>query len=201
MKNLPIALAFALLLTACGKEGADQTAADAPAESRRAGRPAGDARAADERGRPHRGQARHGSSPAAGARTANKARDQYRHPKETLTFFGVKAGRDAYRDHAGRRLVRRDPGAADERQRHLHRRGRQAEESGRRGRARQQRDSRRNSPTTKPNTAKPRSSNSTARRRTSARRVRPMSWSRSATCTTGLPAAPRRRCSRRSTTC
>ncbi len=31
MKNLPIALAFAVLLAACGKQGADETAQTAPA--------------------------------------------------------------------------------------------------------------------------------------------------------------------------
>jgi len=91
MKRFPIALlAASVLLAACGKEGADQTATTAPA--------AKPAAAPDQPANP--------TAPAsATAATAakldtilagswrsdkNKARDQYRHPKETLVFFGVK---------------------------------------------------------------------------------------------------------------
>lgn len=90
MKKLPIALLAALVLAACGKEGADQTAATAPA--------AKPAAPLDQPTTP---------APPASATAAtaaklepilagswrsdkNKARDEYRHPKETLTFFGVK---------------------------------------------------------------------------------------------------------------
>ena len=96
MKKLPIALAFAVLLAACGKEGADQAAQTAPAAP-----PAPKAAAPlDQPATPTRRRA-----PAAliGAKLdtviagswrsdKNKARDQYRHPKETLEFFGVKPG-------------------------------------------------------------------------------------------------------------
>ncbi len=91
MKKLPIALLAALVLAACGKEGADQTAATAPA--------AKPAAPLDQPATP---------APPASATAAtaakldpilagswrsdkNKARDEYRHPKETLTFFGVQA--------------------------------------------------------------------------------------------------------------
>ncbi len=42
---------------------------------------------------------------------ANKARDKYRHPKETLLFFGLKPEYDGGRDHPRGGLVHRDPGA------------------------------------------------------------------------------------------
>jgi len=92
MKNLPIALALAILLTACGKEGTDQTAASsappkAAAPLDQPATPAPPASAADLTGE------RLDRILTGGWRSEkNKARDQYRHPKETLTFFGVKAG-------------------------------------------------------------------------------------------------------------
>jgi predicted methyltransferase len=90
MKKLPIALLAAVVLAACGKEGADQTAATAPTSK--------PAAPLDQPATP---------SPPASATAAtaakldpilagswrsdsNKARDQYRHPKETLTFLGVR---------------------------------------------------------------------------------------------------------------
>jgi predicted methyltransferase len=94
MKRLPIALAFAVLLAACGKEGTDQTAATAPAAAPKAAAPL------DQPATP--------TAPASAAALMgpkldtviagswrsekNKARDQYRHPKETLEFFGLKPG-------------------------------------------------------------------------------------------------------------
>ena len=96
MKKLPIALAFALVLAACGKEGADQTAATAPA----AAPPPKAAAPLDQPATP--------TPPTSAAALMgpkldtviagswrsdkNKARDQYRHPKETLEFFGLKPG-------------------------------------------------------------------------------------------------------------
>jgi predicted methyltransferase len=90
MKKLPIALLAAVVLAACGKEGADQTAATAPA--------AKPAAPLDQPARPSPPASATAATAAkldpilAGSwrSDANKARDQYRHPKETLTFFGVK---------------------------------------------------------------------------------------------------------------
>jgi len=96
MKKLPIALAFAVLLAACGKQDADQTAKAAPAAA-----PAPKAAApADQPANP--------TAPTSAAALMgpkldaviagswrsdkNKARDQYRHPKEMLEFFGLKPG-------------------------------------------------------------------------------------------------------------
>ena len=79
MKILPLAASLALVLTACGQKAetpaAPESASDQPAEvvaPEPAANPldaaiAGDWRSAD-----------------------NKARDQYRHPKQTLEFFGVQ---------------------------------------------------------------------------------------------------------------
>jgi predicted methyltransferase len=91
MKKLPIALGFAVLLAACGKEGADQTAASAPpakaAASDQPAAPSVPASAADLT------DSRLDPILAGAWRSdANKARDQYRHPKQTLEFFGVKPG-------------------------------------------------------------------------------------------------------------
>ena len=88
----------------------------------------------------------------------NKARDQYRHPKQTLEFFGLKSGHDPDRTDAGRRLVRRSPRAAAQGQRQLHRRHRHAEEEGRRRRAGHGRADARSSPAIPASTATPRSS-------------------------------------------
>ena len=68
-----------------------------------------------DRGDSRLGAARHDALKAAIAaptRTpANIARDRYRHPYETLAFFGVAPVRHGGRDLARRRLVHRDPGA------------------------------------------------------------------------------------------
>ena len=96
MKNLPIALAFAVLLAACGKQGADETAQTAPAAA-----PAPKAAAPSDQ--PATPAAPTSASALIGPKLdtviagswrsdKNKARDQYRHPKETLEFFGVKPG-------------------------------------------------------------------------------------------------------------
>ena len=139
MKNLPIALAFAVLLAACGKEGADQTATTAPRPKAAApldqpAAPAPPASAADITGaRLDRILARRlALGREQGARSIP--------PSEGDADVLRRQGRrDRHRNHSGRRLVHRNPGAADEGQRHLHRRGRQAEEARRRSRARQHR--------------------------------------------------------------
>jgi len=90
MKKLPIALAFAVLLSACGKESADPTAATAA--------PPKAAAALDQPATPTPPAS---ASDLTGAKLEtilagswrsdqNRARDQYRHPKQTLAFFGVK---------------------------------------------------------------------------------------------------------------
>jgi predicted methyltransferase len=91
MKRLPIALLAAVLLAACGKENADQTAATAPPAAKPAAapdqpaNPAPPARATDVTA------AKLDTILAGSWRSdKNKARDQYRHPKETLVFFGVR---------------------------------------------------------------------------------------------------------------
>ena len=92
MKKLPLALLAAVALAACGKEGADQTA-QTPATA-----PAKPAAALDQPATPTPPTS---AMAVTGAKLdtilagswrsdANKARDQYRHPKETLTFFGVR---------------------------------------------------------------------------------------------------------------
>ena len=97
MKNLPIALAFAVLLAACGKEGADETAKTAPA----AAAPA--PKAAAPLDQPATPTAPTSAASLMGPKLdtviagswrsdKNKARDQYRHPKEMLEFFGLKPG-------------------------------------------------------------------------------------------------------------
>ena len=92
MNKLPIALGLALLLAACGEKAADQTAATAPspkpaAPADQPAKPAPPASAADA-------TAGKLDPILAGSWRSdkNKARDAYRHPKETLTFFGVKPG-------------------------------------------------------------------------------------------------------------
>jgi predicted methyltransferase len=91
MNKLPIALVLAALLAACGKEAADQSAMTAapkaPATLDQPATPTAPAKAADVLG-PKLDTVLAGSWRA----DANKARDQYRHPKQTLTFFGVKPG-------------------------------------------------------------------------------------------------------------
>ena len=89
MKHLPIVLAIAVLLTACGNQSADQAAATAPAKPAapldQPAKPSPPASAADLTG------AKLDAILAGSWRSdKNKARDQYRHPKETLQFFGVK---------------------------------------------------------------------------------------------------------------
>jgi predicted methyltransferase len=91
MKRIPIALlAASVLLAACGKEGADQTATTAPAAKPAAApdqpvNPTPPAKAVDATG------AKLDTILAGSWRSdKNKARDAYRHPKETLAFFGVK---------------------------------------------------------------------------------------------------------------
>ena len=91
MKRFPIALlAASVLLAACGKEGADQTATTAPSAKPAAtpdqpANPTAPARATDATA------AKLDTILAGSWRSdKNKARDQYRHPKETLVFFGVK---------------------------------------------------------------------------------------------------------------
>jgi predicted methyltransferase len=92
MKRLPIALlAASVLLAACGKESADQTAATAPPAAK-------PAQAPDQPANPTAPMKATDATAAkldpilAGSWRSdkNKARDQYRHPKETLVFFGVK---------------------------------------------------------------------------------------------------------------
>ena len=88
MKHLPIVLAIAVLLAACGNQSADQTAA-APSKPAapldQPAKPTPPASAADLTG------AKLDTILAGSWRSdKNKARDQYRHPKETLEFFGVK---------------------------------------------------------------------------------------------------------------
>jgi predicted methyltransferase len=96
MKKLPIALAFAVLLAACGKQGTDETAQTAPAAT-----PA--PKAAASLDQPATPSAPASASALIGPKLdtvlagswrsdKNKARDQYRHPKEMLEFFGVKPG-------------------------------------------------------------------------------------------------------------
>jgi predicted methyltransferase len=93
MKKLPIALAFTVLLAACGKQGTDAPAASAPATAPQAktapldqpATPTAPASAADALG------AKLDTVLAGSWRSdKNKARDEYRHPKETLAFFGVR---------------------------------------------------------------------------------------------------------------
>jgi predicted methyltransferase len=95
MKKLPIALAFAVLLAACGKQGADETASTAPAAA-----PATKTAPADQPATPTPPTS---ASELIGPKLdtvlagswrsdKNKARDQYRHPKQTLEFFGVRPG-------------------------------------------------------------------------------------------------------------
>jgi len=92
MKKLSIALGLALTLAACGEKAADQAAATAPAPKPAApadqpATPTPPASAADATGQKL-------DTILAGSWRSdkNKARDQYRHPKQTLTFFGVKPG-------------------------------------------------------------------------------------------------------------
>src|SRR6476659_6230913 len=80
MKRLPIALAFAVLLAACGKEGADESAKTAPAAAAPLDQPATPTP-------PTSAAALMGpklDTVIAGSWRSdkNKARDQYRHPKE-----------------------------------------------------------------------------------------------------------------------
>jgi predicted methyltransferase len=93
MKKLPIALALTVLLAACGKQGTDAPAANAPAAAPEAktapldqpAKPTAPASAADALG------AKLDTILAGSWRSdKNKARDPYRHPKETLAFFGVR---------------------------------------------------------------------------------------------------------------
>jgi predicted methyltransferase len=91
MKRFPIALlAASVLLAACGKENADQTATTAPAAKPattpdQPANPTAPTRATDATA------AKLDTILAGSWRSdANKARDQYRHPKETLVFFGIK---------------------------------------------------------------------------------------------------------------
>ena len=91
MKRFPIALlAASVLLAACGKESADQTATTAPAAKPAAApdqpaNPAPPTKATDATA------AKLDTILAGSWRSdKNKARDQYRHPKETLVFFGVR---------------------------------------------------------------------------------------------------------------
>jgi predicted methyltransferase len=92
MKKLPIALCLAVLVAACGQQEADQTAATAPepkpaAPADQPATPTPPASQADLAG------AKLDTILAGTWRSEkNKARDQYRHPKETLEFFGVKPG-------------------------------------------------------------------------------------------------------------
>lgn len=96
MKRLPIALAFAVLVAACGKESAEQAAQTAPATA-----PA--PKAAAPLDQPATPAAPTSAAALMGPKLdtviagswrsdKNKARDQYRHPKETLEFFGLKPG-------------------------------------------------------------------------------------------------------------
>ncbi len=93
MKRFPIALlAASVLLAACGKEGADQTATTAPA-TKPAGAPDQPASPTPPAKASEATAARLDTILAGSWRSdKNKARDQYRHPKETLMFFGVKPG-------------------------------------------------------------------------------------------------------------
>jgi predicted methyltransferase len=93
MKRLPLVLLATALVAACGKENADQTAATAPAAAPKPATapadqpatPAAPTRATDATA------AKIDPILAGSWRSdANKARDVYRHPKETLTFFGVR---------------------------------------------------------------------------------------------------------------
>src|SRR4029077_7904274 len=79
-----------LVLAACGKEGADQTAATAPAA-----KPAAPLDQPTTPAPPASANADHAAKldpilAGSWRSDKNKARDEYRHPKETLTFFGVK---------------------------------------------------------------------------------------------------------------
>ena len=91
MKRFPIALlAASVLLVACGKESADQTATTAPA-AKPAGAPDQPANPTPPAKASEATAARLDTILAGSWRSdKNKARDQYRHPKETLVFFGVK---------------------------------------------------------------------------------------------------------------
>jgi predicted methyltransferase len=93
MKRFPIALlAASVLLAACGKEGADQTATTAPA-TKPSGAPDQPASPTPPAKASEATAARLDTILAGSWRSdKNKARDQYRHPKETLMFFGVKPG-------------------------------------------------------------------------------------------------------------
>jgi predicted methyltransferase len=94
MKRFPIALlAASVLLAACGKESADQTASTAPTT------PATKPAAAPDQPATPTAPMRATDATATKLDTilagswrsdVNKARDQYRHPKETLVFFGIK---------------------------------------------------------------------------------------------------------------
>jgi predicted methyltransferase len=92
MKKLPIALCLAVLLAACGQKPADETtAATAPPKAAepmdQPAHPAPPASAADLIG------AKIDKVLAGSWRSdSNKARDQYRHPKQTLEFFGLRPG-------------------------------------------------------------------------------------------------------------
>ena len=52
---------------------------------------------------------------------ANRARDEYRHPQETLSFFWHRPGHDCHGALARRGLVYRSAGAPDGWQRHADR--------------------------------------------------------------------------------
>ena len=97
MKRLPIALAFAVLLAACGKEGADETAKTAPAAAAPAPKAAAPLDQPATPTPPTSAAALMGPKlepilAGSWRSDKNKARDQYRHPKETLEFFGLKPG-------------------------------------------------------------------------------------------------------------
>jgi predicted methyltransferase len=86
MQKIVLAAAVALALTACGKSAEQQAAAPAPAPA-----PAAEPAAPAD---PMAAFAARMDTVLAGAQRsdANKARDAYRHPKETLQFFGLKPG-------------------------------------------------------------------------------------------------------------
>ena len=92
MKKTAIALCLAVLLAACGHEDKQETAAVAPAKPAAApadqpATPTPPASASDLLG-PKLDTVLAGSWRSE----KNKARDEYRHPKETLEFFGLKPG-------------------------------------------------------------------------------------------------------------
>jgi predicted methyltransferase len=92
MKRLPIALlAASVLLAACGRESADQTAATPPPAAKPAAAPDQPANPTAPTKATDATAAKLDTILAGSWRSdKNKARDQYRHPKETLVFFGVK---------------------------------------------------------------------------------------------------------------